>query len=180
MSNAKSMTGDDVRAYCRNLDSEIAIDGNAFFYEDCELDGIVVRAPIEVRQMIVFIYSLIEIIMRPTASEGVVWLSRFDVGVLDTAYVGQRILEDMRLAHGDPASLKQAPAQRFGVGDKTELVIFLIQAITFGWPGHCLFDGGRFLINFTSSERWFFRARDAADLDQLRTALGPWNPSPAE
>jgi hypothetical protein len=172
----RSLSADEVSDYCREQNTGVEIDGSAFFYRDCDPQGFSIKAPVEIRQMLMLVLCLVESLLAGEHDSGIIWLGRFDVGVLDSAKLGQKVLSDLRSVVHDLRSLRDAPAQWFGAADGLELSIFLIQVLLYGWPGHSLFSHGRYLINFTSSGKWVFRARTVGELDILRTTLQPWKP----
>jgi hypothetical protein len=172
----KSLTPSEARQYCLVPELALEVEGSAIFYKDSNLPRFVVSAPVEVRQMIAFILALVNATTQSSLSGCLVWFGRSDVGVLDSAHLGRRVLESLRLASGDPLTLTEAPAQLFGENSEAELEIFLLQAIIFGWPGHCLLTGSDYIVNFTSSQRWFFRSKEREKLTSLFSAMEAWNP----
>jgi hypothetical protein len=174
----KSFTIVEARRYCSQpgFGVEISKD-NALFYSQSKLPSLVIKAPVEVRQIIDFIITLVRTAKNCSFQGGFVWFTRYDVGVMDSACLGWKIIESIRRANGDTRTLDIAPAQRFRENEETELKVFLFQAITFGWSGYFLPSGFDCLIDFRTSERWFFHSKEQNHLTSLFDALKPWSPA---
>jgi hypothetical protein len=172
----KSLTSSEAQEYCRGKGPFLDVERNALSYRDSDLPRFVISAPTELRRAIAFVLALTNATAGSSFADSFIWFGRSDVGVLDSAYLGRKIIEGLRLVNGDHRSLEEAPAQIFDENSKTEFEIFLLQAILFGWPGQCLFGGCDYIINFTSSQRWFFRCREHEKLTSLFYAMAPWNP----
>jgi hypothetical protein len=174
----RSLTEEEARAYCTELETPMAFTEEGYLiYEPSELPRLVVKAPTEMRQMINFILTLTRATKSDSFLGGFVWFHIYDVGVLNSAYLGWKVIEDVRRANGDNRTLDIAPAQHFRENEETEQKVFLLQAIAFGWNGSFLPSGLDCFVEFTSSQRWFFYSRKQSHLDKLFEALAPWSPA---
>jgi hypothetical protein len=173
----KSLTIKEARRYCAQPGISVNLSSDDdLFYEHSELPRFVVKAPTEIRQIIDFIFTLVVTAKNYSFQGGLIWFHIYDVGVLDSAYLGWKVIEDLRRANGDNRTLDLAPAQHFRENEETELKVFLLQAITFGWNGSFLPSGFDCLVKFDSSQRWFFQSSERSHLDKLFEALAPWSP----
>ena len=75
------------------------------------------------------------------------------------------------------SSAGRCPAQHFRSDEETELRVFLLQAVAFGWSGYFLPSESECFVDFRSSERSFFHSADERCLSGLVSAMKPWNPS---
>jgi hypothetical protein len=169
----RSLSLSEISKYCSNPKYGIGFEDGVFYYINGSPITMVLRAPTAGREMLTFVISLVDILMEAD-SPGIVLFGRSDVGVLNSGYIGQRVIHDLRLAQGDARSLRKAPGQWFDSGSKEELIVFFVQAVLFGWTGQCIFKDGNLLLNFTSSMRWFFRARTPVDIERIRTESASW------
>jgi hypothetical protein len=173
----KSLTLDEARHYCKESAYNLGISkAGTLFYKRSKLPGFFVKAPLEMRQIIIFVTTVISATKGPKFAGGLVWFTRLDVGVIDSASLGWKVIEDIRRANGDHRSLDVASAQQFRSTEETELIVFLLQAVAFGWAGYFLPAGFDCFVNFRSSERWFFHSSLRENLDAMYSALEPWNP----
>jgi hypothetical protein len=173
-----SLTVQEARRYCVQPGISVALSpDDELFYERSESPSFVVKAPTEVRETISFILTLVNTVKSSPFEGGFIWFHIYGVGPLNSAYLGWKVIEDLRRANGDNRTLDLAPAQHFRGNEETELKLFLLQAITFGWNGVFLPSGFNCLITFTSTQRWFFHADNKSHLDKLFEALSPWSPA---
>jgi hypothetical protein len=174
----KSMTVEEVREYCFQQSKQLSFtsDGSLCYGPGGE-DSFFVKHPPEHRRIVRLIYDLLTSDKQNGSDEGVVWIYGWHLGVTEMIRAGWAILIDMRRARDDFRSLEIAPAQYFGGDDFIELHAFLIQIVAWGWPACYVPRGGKFFVEFRSTERAFFYSDDAATLNILRSALAPWEPS---
>jgi tetratricopeptide (TPR) repeat protein len=174
----KSLTVLEACKYCSQPAVRVALsEDNTLFYKETTLPRFIVKTPVEMRQIIQFVLTLTNATKIPTFEGALVWFTQYDVGVADSARLGWKIIENTRLAHGDPSSLDRAPAQYFRRDEELELQVFLLQAMIFGWSGYFLPSGFDCLVSFRTSERWFFHSSEQENLSSLFAAMEPWSPS---
>jgi hypothetical protein len=174
----KSLTLSDVRLYCSQpaIGLDLSED-DILSYREGVQPAFFVRAPLEMRQILRFILTLTSAISGGSFRGGLLWLQQYHAGMMDSASLGWRVIEDVRLAHGDARPLDVAPAQHFRSDEETELRVFLLQAVAFGWSGYFFPSESQCFVDFRSSERWFFHSADERCLSDLVSAMKPWNPS---
>ena len=173
----RSFTEEEVRQYCDQRHLSARISANGELYPQTTLPRIVIKAPTEMRQAIIFMLTLVELTNAGPFKGGLTWLRIYDVGVLESFYLGWKTLESIRIANGDDRTLKVAPAQSFDKNDENEIKLFLLQSLLFGWNGLFLPDGLNCGIQSTSSHTWFFYSDRQSDLETLFQGLEPWAPS---
>jgi hypothetical protein len=172
----KSCTAEEAHQYWAPTDRSVRLNEDCELYLQSTLPRIVVQAPTEIREAIIFVTTLVEATRSDAFQGGFVWFRIFHVGVLNSYPLGWKTLESIRIAGGDTRTLELAPAQIFDAHDETELKLFLLQSMLFGWNILFLPEGLDCGIQSTSSHRWFFYADRQIDLDKIFEAFQRWSP----
>ena len=176
----KSLTIAEARRYCSQpaLAGKLSVSkDNIPFYKESDLPPFFMRAPVVLRQAMNFVLTLVSATKGTSFEGGFIWFYQYHGGTLNSAHLGWKIIESIRRANGDPRTLDLAPAQHFRSNEAAELSIFLLQAVVFGWAGYFMPSGFNCLVNFRSSERWFFHSNEERTLTSLFTAMEEWNPA---
>lgn len=163
-----SLTYEEARRLIAETNSSVHVsDDGAFPSIDTTVPGFYVRAPVSLRSAIAFVATLARSTPTPQLRHRVIWFTRTDVGGSGAPLVGWKVIESLRRSSGDARSLDIAPAQLFRENEDVELQVFLFQAVTFGWTSYFLPLGVDCLVNFRSSQRWFFHCKEQSTLDLL-------------
>ena len=113
----RSLSTDEISKYCSGFEHRIRIEKGAFDFANSAPATLILRAPTEGRQMLIFVICLVDILMEGDAP-GLVRFGRFDVGALNSGNIGQRVIHDLRLAQADARSLQQARVSGLKVEQK--------------------------------------------------------------
>lgn len=174
----QSMTVQEARWWCNQDATSLKLTNeDILYYQNEEEPHFVVKVPPQHRRVATLAHDILLLSDLSLFEGGLVWFRQWKIGVSELVRPGWRIIEDMRRAHGDLRSLDIASAQLFRHDEFVELQAFLIQIMAYGWGAYFIPSVGGYFLQFTTSERFSCKAKSAEKLEDLYSALKPWEPS---
>ncbi len=172
----KAMTVEEAKSWCLSAGLRPNEEG-LLCYSPLAAQRFFVSAPEEFRRIMPFTRDMLTFRGEAAFSGGLIWLQEWTIGTPQFTRVGRQIVEDIRRAHGEPRSLELAPAQLFRDDELLDLHAFLVQITGFGWVADFVPSTGGFFVHFKGNRQVCFTSKSTDSLNELRAALGEWNPT---
>src|SRR5262245_57552494 len=139
----RALRKEEVRSWCER--QSVKITGNDYLYFDSsERHCIAIELPEKPYQLVALANALLPYSGSSQFQGALLWIRQWGVWNDLVEGTGFRVLELMRLTHGETKSLEEAPGLLFDAQELTDLQVCLVQPLLIGWDAFLVPKDGEY------------------------------------
>jgi hypothetical protein len=170
----KALTSQEAKTWCDQRSIHVAEDGY-LYYGNPKLDFTIELLEKASRLTALAAWLLPESEKIPFQG-ALLWVKEWGIWAQHSEEAGMKIIETLRLAHGETRSLKAAPAMLFGPQELRDLHAFFIQPLVFGWDAFMIPVSEDYFVFNSHDEIICVIAKTEEEKVTLMTRLQDWKP----
>jgi hypothetical protein len=170
----KALRKEEVRAWCQHR--SVQVTSEDYLYFDQVRHCISVELPEKPYQLVALANAFLPYTETVPFHGALLWIRQWGVWNKLVEQSGLRVMEVMRLIHGDTRPLQEAPGYLFDSRELIDLEVCFVQPLLIGWDAFLVPVSGDYIVATSHDETTCVLSRTTQIHRRMLEELQPWNP----
>jgi hypothetical protein len=171
----KALKKQEARTWCDHKSVRVS-SGDYLYFDMGDRHCIAIDLPGKPYQLVALANALHPYSDSVPFQGALLWIRQWGVWNELVERSGIRVMESMRLVHGDTTPLEEAPGYLFDAQELIDLQVCLLQPLLIGWDAFLIPESGDYLVATSHDETTCVLARTKQTHERMLAELQPWNP----
>jgi hypothetical protein len=170
----KTITKEQSIAWCQRRAIAVTREDYPYFPENRSC--IAIELPEKPYQLVALANSLLPYSETVPFRGALLWIRQWGVWSELVERAGVRVMEVMRLIHGETKPFAEAPGNVFDENELVDLQVCFVQPLLIGWDAFLVPESGNYLVATSHDETTCVLARTTEIHKRMLSELQVWNP----
>ena len=171
----KALTHEEARAWCEKR--HVRVTRSQYLYFDTpQRLCMAFELPEKPYQLVALANALLPYSESLPFLGALLWIRQWGVWSELVERCGLRVMEVMRMIHGDGRPLQEAPGYLFDSQELIDLEVSFVQPMLVGWDAFLVPECGEYIVATSHDEVTCVLSRTPETHERMLSELQPWNP----